>query len=469
MVECASRYNLIDSSTSESPTETSIDLKDPHARPISRRMHHGSIAMTAVLYSFSLKGVLGRWERRWFSALAIFLSSLVSLSTGSLLGLLGSMIRWPLLARKLYTAVDVDLILGISNPTGAAKLIWIHTVHKRKWCVTTVTVLVYLLANIIGRLSVAAFGLTFDLNEEQRIEYPTSITNWNTKDWGEYVTYSYYLRDYRREEITKSNTSVVHSSSRCSGGTMSLRENQERVVDYGDVIDTAIFDIILKTIYMMEIDCYTCTSHNNSIPGLGLLESSNSNTYNASNLLHRVGHFDYRWQEIGKDTVYGVRSYSDREYDEHFATGLGTPAHLAARLPILAILGADMQLPKVTKIPGASERLFIDVRLKVKLKEPIMVLFCIFGGQILAIGVVLFYCRKVFIRDHTSSLSIARLLKTTMEDVEGMSTCTGEELAEHLDSKGVMMRYGTRRKGDKTLEVDLWDDVEEDFPDAIYS
>lgn len=126
MVKCASRYNLIDSSTSESPTETSIDLKDPHARPISRRMHHGrlfwteicwrlmatlvfSIAMTAVLYSFSLKGVLGRWERRWFSALAIFLSSLVSLSTGSLLGLLGSMIRWPLLARKLYTAVDVRL------------------------------------------------------------------------------------------------------------------------------------------------------------------------------------------------------------------------------------------------------------------------------------------------------------------------------------------------------------------------
>lgn len=187
-----------------------------------------------------------------------------------------------------------------------------------------------------------------------------------------------------------------------------------------------------------------------------------------------------------------MRSYSDREYDEHFATGLGTvlqqdgesyfnsnvsiafqgklqPAHLAARLPILAILGADMQLPKVTKIPGASERLFIDVRLKVKLKKPIMVLLCIFGGQILAIGVVLFYCRKVFIRDHTSSLSIARLLKTTMEDVEGMSTCTGEELAEHLDSKGVMMRYGTRRKSDKTLEVDLWDDVEEDFPDAIYS
>ena len=68
-----------------------------------------SIAMTAVPHSFSLKGVLSRWEKRWFSALAILLSSMLSLSTGSLLGLLGSMVRWPLLARKLYTPVDVSL------------------------------------------------------------------------------------------------------------------------------------------------------------------------------------------------------------------------------------------------------------------------------------------------------------------------------------------------------------------------
>lgn len=94
---------------------------------------------------------------------------------------------------------------------------------------------------------------------------------------------------------------------------------------------------------------------------------------------------------------------------------------------------------------------------------------CIFGGQVLAIAVAIFYCRKVFIRDYASSLSIARLLKTTMEEVEGMSTCTGEKLMEYLDRKGVMMRYGTRRKGDEALEVDLWNDVEDEFPDAIYS
>ena len=41
----------------------------------------------------------------------------------------------------------------------------------------------YLLVNIIGRLSVAVFGLTFDLNEQPGIEYPTRVTNWDTNDW----------------------------------------------------------------------------------------------------------------------------------------------------------------------------------------------------------------------------------------------------------------------------------------------
>lgn len=53
-----------------------------------------------------------------------------------------------------------------------------------------------------------------------------------TVEWDN-VAYSYYLKQYRGEEIMSSNTSVVHSSSRCFWGTVSLRENQERVVDYG--------------------------------------------------------------------------------------------------------------------------------------------------------------------------------------------------------------------------------------------
>ncbi|EUC41965.1 hypothetical protein COCMIDRAFT_29323 [Bipolaris oryzae ATCC 44560] len=352
-------------------------------------------------------------------------------------------------------------------------------------------------------------------------------------------------------------TSVVHSSSRCFGGTVSLLKSQERDVNYGDVIDTEAFENILNNtfndfedfrdvIWIAPVDyfkldedsacatsckgyqlfynsyilivetldlyteslwyeveseirngalfeCHTCTSHNNSIPGLGPLESSSSETYIVSNILHRLGYYDQlRIAKEGDDIYYALKNYSGRESEQSFANYLGNvvmndtlipfnardgisfqaklhPAHLVARLPLLAILGAETQLPKVTKIAGASERLFIDVRLNVKLKEPITVLVCIFGGQVLAIGAVIFYCRNVFIRDYASSLSIARLLKKTTEDTEGMSTHTGEELAEYLDSKGVMMRYGTRRKGDEAFEVDLWNDVEDEFPDAIYA
>jgi hypothetical protein len=71
----------------------------------------------------------------------------------------------------------------MANPTGALRLIWHHTVKDRKWTFTTTAVMIYLLTNIIGRLSVAAFGLTFDLNEQPGIEYPVMVTNWGTDAW----------------------------------------------------------------------------------------------------------------------------------------------------------------------------------------------------------------------------------------------------------------------------------------------
>jgi hypothetical protein len=49
------------------------------------------------------------------------------------------------------------------------------------------------------------------------------------------------------------------------------------------------------------------------------------------------------------------------------------------------------------------------------------VLAGILGGLVLAIAVVALYYRKVFFPDHDSSLSEARLLRTTMEAVKGRS------------------------------------------------
>jgi len=74
--------------------------------------------------------------------------------------------------------LQVDLILGMASPTGAFKLIYYDT-KKLKWTTTTTIVALYLLVNIIGRLSVAGFGLTFDLNELPGIEYPVLLPDWS--------------------------------------------------------------------------------------------------------------------------------------------------------------------------------------------------------------------------------------------------------------------------------------------------
>ena len=144
-------------------------------------------------------GVLSDPQRRGFNTLAILLSSLLSLALGSLFGILGSVIRWPLLAKKANKPLDVkspnreefelsnlvlqvDLILGMANPTGSFKLVWKHFIH---WNLsgTTAVVALYLFANIASRLSVAGFGLTFSINEIAGVEFPVMVPDWGSDEW----------------------------------------------------------------------------------------------------------------------------------------------------------------------------------------------------------------------------------------------------------------------------------------------
>lgn len=70
----------------------------------------------------------------------------------------------------------------MAEPTGSARLIWRHTKDKQ-WTFTTCITALYLLLNIIGRLSIATLGLTFDTNEDVTIEYPAMATDWGSQDW----------------------------------------------------------------------------------------------------------------------------------------------------------------------------------------------------------------------------------------------------------------------------------------------
>ena len=185
-----------------------------------------SVILALVLRIFETSGQLDTWGRRWFNLLTILFSSIVSLSLGSLIGLLGGMLRWPLLARKGYSARDVsslafrsrwssesgtdtgpqvDLILGMANPTGSVRLVWDH-IKRREWTFATSAALLYVFVNMVSRLSIAAFGLTYDLNEAARVEYPVKVTDWSTDGW--FST--------RKDQLGGGNEFQAYASSFCT-------------------------------------------------------------------------------------------------------------------------------------------------------------------------------------------------------------------------------------------------------------
>ncbi|KAG0137921.1 hypothetical protein HOY82DRAFT_512807 [Tuber indicum] len=140
------------------------------------------VLLAICLWTFSKKHPMSKWEQRSFNTLSILLTAIASLGLGSLLGHLGSMLRWPILARTVYQMQDVDSILGMSPPTGSLRLIWRH-IRERRISRTTFIVTAYLATNVIGRLSVAIFGLAYNMTDTTGIEYPILATNWTSASW----------------------------------------------------------------------------------------------------------------------------------------------------------------------------------------------------------------------------------------------------------------------------------------------
>ncbi|KAG0137899.1 hypothetical protein HOY82DRAFT_644931, partial [Tuber indicum] len=140
------------------------------------------VLLVICLRAFSQLRPMSKWEQRIFNTLSILLTAIASLGLGSLLGHLGSMLRWPLLARNVYRMQDVDSILGMSPPAGSLRLI---ERHIREWRISRTTLIVsaYLVTNVVGRLSVAIFGLAYNMTDKTGIEYPILATNWTSAIW----------------------------------------------------------------------------------------------------------------------------------------------------------------------------------------------------------------------------------------------------------------------------------------------
>ena len=74
----------------------------------------------------------------------------------------------------------------MATPTGSLRLI---KRHVREWRIspTTFIVTAYLITNVLGRLSVATFGLAYNMMDKKGIEYPILATNWASVSWTNYV------------------------------------------------------------------------------------------------------------------------------------------------------------------------------------------------------------------------------------------------------------------------------------------
>jgi len=70
----------------------------------------------------------------------------------------------------------------MSPPTRSLRLVKRH-IRERRISRTTFIVTIYLTINVLGRLSVAIFGLAYNMLDKTGIDYPILATNWTSISW----------------------------------------------------------------------------------------------------------------------------------------------------------------------------------------------------------------------------------------------------------------------------------------------
>ena len=118
-------------------------------------------------------------------------------------------------------------------------------------------------------------------------------------------------------------------------------------------------------------------------------------------------------------------------------------ATLVARLPIAAIAFGNQVCSRMQKDPKARSEEDVKTTLEVDWSRVAAVAVTIVAAQILAIIVVLYYCRNIYVRED-GFIPTAELLKTVLSKIEDGSMMTGEELEDALDEAlGGPVSYGT--------------------------
>ncbi|KAF8459762.1 hypothetical protein BDZ91DRAFT_461730 [Kalaharituber pfeilii] len=149
----------------------------------------GLFALTLKLYGE--KRVLERPNRIWFNTILLSLAAAISTGVGFLLDQIGYMLRGILLMRGGNTKREVGHILR-GTIGSYILLVWVHL--RRSSCsVVTTLVWFFVVVNVLGRLSVGFFGVTYTLDYEDIVtDKGLALTVWPTPGDVEFKVDDYF-------------------------------------------------------------------------------------------------------------------------------------------------------------------------------------------------------------------------------------------------------------------------------------
>jgi hypothetical protein len=205
------------------------------------------------------------------------------------------------------------------------------------------------------------------------------------------------------------------------------------------------------------MECKTCLSGPDfdTRPLFHGLSMENS-TY-VSNILLMLGAFQADSSFIDSKRNTALRTYiidsalttllTDLElsYPSSFYFIPQNMAHIAARLPILAVVGADGELPTMQLSNETSAVVIINTKLGVKWDRAIGVLEAILGGQLVVSAAVLYWCKQTFVPDYRSQVSAANLLKAIVGSAKLSGVENMSELAAIIGAEGKSLVYQAKR------------------------
>ncbi|KAF8460903.1 hypothetical protein BDZ91DRAFT_831717 [Kalaharituber pfeilii] len=129
-----------------------------------------------TLKHYNDKGVLRKVDRRWFNTISLLLAAALSMGIGYFLDQVGLMLRGGIVMKSANTKTEISHIWR-GTIGSYILLVWSH-LRRKSYNVVTTLAWLFVVGNVIGRLSVAFLGLTYNVDDEEFVEVKALEGTW---------------------------------------------------------------------------------------------------------------------------------------------------------------------------------------------------------------------------------------------------------------------------------------------------